>query len=352
MTRPSSDSSSFFGPFALAPIACLIVAFGAPAASAQDEVTSAADAAIAAEAHAVTSRLLEGWRWRFFDDSAVGPAAITALWVDADESLLAATAEGLHRYDLHRWEALDVGGVSDGGAIERIVASQGVVYGATKSALWRLDGGARFVRVFPSDDIDAAGKVFVAPGERDACFIVHQPADGGRSEHWEIRGRRIERLDPDVRLPSGDVIDYEVDGAGVHWLATTVGLLHFRSAEQKRWDELQTWELLRDELTEAVCRRLMVFEKPARPAGDDGQGATAARRVLWGLFHQQEDEQDWYLARQEGGMWHVLGRQIRSGARVWVESIVQDRAHNHYATCEDGSLYVLPNGGAQWLPLK
>jgi signal transduction histidine kinase/ligand-binding sensor domain-containing protein len=299
--------------------------------------------------------LAESWRWRYFDRrDGLSSSTVTCLYQDRDDFIYASTDVGLSRYDFHRWVIIENDEPFDDGPVVRIVESRGRVFCATETAIWSTEGGGPLRRIFPvrrRARRAPGGRVFIASGALGEVFLIHEEKGGGK-RHFQIRGAQAEPVEPVVRFHGGRVLDYQIDQSGVHWLATNEGI-QYRQLQERRWVSLEDLDLDLP-FADAVCRRFLAFDKPVETDGDiAGESRVRMwRRVLWGIFHPRGRTESWVLARLDGRNWRQLGRRIEDVTRVPVEAVVNDRQGNHYATCEDGSLYVLPAASSGWLPVN
>ena len=296
------------------------------------------------------AEFLEDWRWRVFDrEEGLSSQFVTCLFQDRDDYIYAATDVGVCRYDLHRWEILENAEAFDDGPITRIVSSHGSVFCATATSLWATERGGPLKRLFPkpgSGARDRRGRIFVASDPRGGVYLVHERRDGSK-KHYSVTTTDVQPLEH-VRPPEGRVLDYQIDESRVHWMSTSQGM-QFRDMRENRWIELDGDQDFDLPFAHPICSRFLAFDKPreAAPTGDSDHPPTG-RRVLWGVFHPVGEPTSWVVGRLEGESWRQMGRRIEDVAKVPVEGVVNDRDGNHIATCEDGSVFVLPAASGGW----
>ncbi|MGQ9588700.1 MAG: ATP-binding protein [Planctomycetota bacterium] len=275
--------------------------------------------------------LEESWRWRTFGhEDGLPPGGVGILYQDSFDHVYGASEEGIARYDL--WEWARVGGDLPlrGEPVRRFVESFGTLYAVAPSAVWRMQGTAPPVLVYPGSQLRAAES---PSGE---AYVI----DGGERKHLRLRKEIVDRFDPEVQLPSGAILDYQVDGARGHWLATANGLFA-RAAGQRSWSLVSDREL--DPLLRGRrCLRLFRLRPPgSRSSPPAGLSGAAPWDELWALFGGSEPEGErGILARFENARWAPMA----AFEGPLVENVVADSARRYYATSEDGRLRFSEDG--------
>jgi signal transduction histidine kinase/ligand-binding sensor domain-containing protein len=284
-------------------------------------------AASTAGGQEAASRLEEAWRWRVFDRSeGLSSTFVSAVHQDRYEFIYAATEKGVCRYDLWEWTVLENGDPFNDGEVLRFVESSGEIYAVTRNALWKVQGGTRLDLFYRGGGLHAAssrlGEVY-AIEEREA-------------RHFQVRGETTERMDPEVRLPPGRVLDYEIDAEDIHWLATSEGLF-FRDLSRRAWRAVEDRDL-DPPLQGLRCTRFFRIsgrgaQRPLEPRGkaDD----------LWALFQGARPQGARATAAGlDGGSWKALGAP--DGPPLARILMSHDRVL--HGTTEDGSLHLSIDG--------
>jgi PAS domain S-box-containing protein len=271
--------------------------------------------------------LEEGWRWRVFDRSeGLSSTFVSAVHQDRYEFIYAATEKGVCRYDLWEWIALENGDPFDDGEVVRFVESAGEVYAATRNALWKAQGGTRLELLYRKQGLH------VASTRLGEVFVVEEAG----ARHLQVRGETLEQIDPEVRLPPGRVLAYEVDPHDVHWLATADGLF-FRELSRRAWRPVEDRDL--DPPLQGLRARRF-FSLPAG-GGRRGEEAGGDGAELWALFEGMRPQGACaFPARLEGRSWRALGAP--DGPPL--ARVIRDHDLVLHGTTQDGSLHVSTDG--------
>lgn len=260
---------------------------------------------------------------------------MTLLYQDRLEYIYAASEQGVCRYDLWEWTALAETQTFDGGEPRTFVESSSALYVVTTTRLWKIRAGTTVRLLYEGSDLHAS----VQEGE---VFLV----DGGEGKHLNIRGETLERIDPEVRLPPGRILDYKVDSSRIHWLATTEGLFS-RNMGRRAWRSTPDREL-EPRLQSSRCVRfftLRVFGTPDILSAV--RGRVPVREELWAYFGSVTDSRaGGVVARLEESdhRWKALAEM--EGPRI--QGIINDAEKNYYATDEDG-LLRFSRDGREWV---
>jgi signal transduction histidine kinase len=283
----------------------------------------------AIRASEVSVRLGDAWRWRVFDrEDGIGPGISTALYQDSDDHVYSATERGITRYDLHHWDIVDnVDSIGEAPFV-RFVESSSAVYCATPRSLWSIVAGTRLVRVHPaqSDGRGAGTPIFVAANRAGEVFLV----DG--RDHFHVR-EELQRIEGTAGVPP-DVLDYEIDIEGVHWIATRGGVYYQDpSIPQARWIAVRPGDM---PFPNAECVRWLRAEIPVSGAVSRLQRQRA--HELWGVFRIAGSESSFRLARPEARAWVALpGPAFDSEP----DGIALDARGVRFVTCDNGRLWVV-----------
>ncbi|MBN1442998.1 MAG: hypothetical protein JXA90_09820 [Planctomycetes bacterium] len=286
------------------------------------------------------SDLSEKWRWREFDVSeGLSSGSVSCLHQAADDFIYAATGRSLCRYDLHFWEEIEGLEGFEPGDVVRIVDTTDAVFCATRTGLWVVRGGRVLRKVYPDPDVSrGAGRILVAPGTSGEVFLI----DAGHRQHLRVRDPRVDPVHSAIRLPPGEIRDYQIDAAGVHWLLTDVGVFSLNlDARLLSWREA-------DLPAGSQCARLMSMRRAPRSPAEAQPTRRFALRQVWGVFWRRaeaERPKTWFLTRLQGDVWEPVSQDLEGALP---ESIAVDGLGNHYATCEDGRLFHRERSSSSW----
>ena len=279
--------------------------------------------------------LNESWRWRIFDlkQEVSSSNSVSALHQDRYEFLYAATDHGLCRYDLWEWSKLENSDPFTDGEVLRFVESRNALYAVTQNSLWKVQGGVMLKLFHRGSDLHAASNQL---GE---VYVI----DSLQAGHFQVRGEAVERIDAQVRLPPGRILDYQIAPDRVHWLVSSDGL-YSRDMGRHAWRAAQDRDL-DPSLQGHKCLRFFLVKSPPEAGLEPREARKGeARLELWALFQGKSqgpsEPASSLLARLEEGVW-IMAATVEG---AFFRQILQDSNGNYYATAEDGRLHFSPDG--------